>query len=206
MNSFIFDVDGTIWNATAAVAVSWQNTCRRYHIPPDVITAGRLQREFGKLLPDIGRSLFPDLPEKEVTDLTRQCCLDENEYLRLHGPKAYDGIPELFRTLSETYPVFIVSNCQAGYIEVMLERTGLSPFVRDHLCPGDTGKAKAGNILEILHRYHLTDAVYIGDTFGDFTATHEAGIPFVFAEYGFGSVPDPDYRIAKPLDLLRLII
>ena len=28
---------------------------------------------------------------------------------------------------------FIVSNCQAGYIEVFLEDTGLAPYVKDHL-------------------------------------------------------------------------
>jgi phosphoglycolate phosphatase len=205
MNSFIFDVDGTIWDATAAVAESWKETCRKYHVPSDIITPQRLQKEFGKLLLDIGRSLFPDLPEEKMSELTHQCCDAENEYLRLHGPKAYPGIPDLFRTLSQNFPVFIVSNCQAGYIEVMLERTGLGPFVKDHLCPGDTGKAKAGNIIEIIEKHHLTDPVYIGDTLGDFNATHEAGIPFIFASYGFGEVPHPDYTIKKPLDLLNLI-
>lgn len=205
MNSFIFDVDGTIWDSTSAVADSWKITCSSYKISSDVITPQRLKREFGKLLPDIGRSLFPDLPEKEVDELTRQCCIDENAYLLHHGPKPYAGIHELFQTLSQKYPVFIVSNCQAGYIEVMLERTGLGPFVKDHLCPGDTGHAKAENIAETVKRYHLTEPVYIGDTMGDFTATHKAGIPFIFAEYGFGDVPHPDFKISKPLDLLNLI-
>lgn len=205
MNSFLFDVDGTIWNATQAVAESWKETCRNYHVSSDVITPQRLQKEFGKLLLDIGRSLFPDLPEEQMSALTHQCCVDENEYLRFHGPQAYPGIHELFQTLSKSYPIFIVSNCQAGYIEVMLERTGLGPFVKDHLCPGDTGKAKAGNILEIIHKYQLKDPVYIGDTMGDFNATHEAGIPFVYASYGFGDVPHPDYTIKKPLDLLDLL-
>lgn len=205
MNSFIFDVDGTIWDSTPAVAESWKATCNKFGVSSDEITSKRLQKEFGKVLSDIGRSLFPDLPEKEMMALTKQCCIDENDYLRLHGPKAFPGIPELFQALSRKYPVFIVSNCQAGYIEIMLERTGLTPFVKDHLCPGDTGKAKAGNIREMISRYDLGDPVYIGDTYGDFTATHEAGIPFVFASYGFGSVPDPDYTISAPLDLLKLI-
>ena len=32
----------------------------------------------------------------------------------------------------------------------------------------------------------------------------KAGIPFVFASYGFGDVPEPDYRISRPADLTKL--
>ena len=36
------------------------------------------------------------------------------------------------------------------------------------------------------------DAVYIGDTEGDEKATRFAGIPFVWAKYGFGKALSPD--------------
>ncbi len=204
MRSYLFDVDGTIWDSTDAVAVSWQEATKKYGVPYEHITGERLRNEFGKLLAEIGRSLFPELPESLVDQITHDCCVEENEYLRTHGPKPYDGIRELFETLSASHELFIVSNCQAGYIEVMLERTGLSPFVRDHLCPGDTGKAKCDNIKEIIRRYQLEDPVYVGDTMGDYQAAKDAGIPFIFADYGFGNVPNPDAVIHQPLDLLTL--
>ncbi|MGX8704387.1 MAG: HAD hydrolase-like protein, partial [bacterium] len=103
---------------------------------------------------------------------------------------------------SKEIPIFIVSNCQAGYIEAMLEATGLGAFVTDHLCPGDTGKAKAANICQIIDKYSLTDAVYVGDTAGDAKAAAAAGIPFIFAAYGFGEVTAPAGSISAPLDLL----
>ena len=85
---------------------------------------------------------------------------------------------------------------------MLLQTTGLTPYVKDHLCPGDTSEAKAANIRSIVGKYHLKSAVYIGDTMGDYLATKEAGLPFLFASYGFGNVPEPDGIIEKPEDLL----
>lgn len=205
MKAVIFDVDGTIWDSTEKVAIAWRKTCERHGVPCGHITADRLKNEFGKLLPDIGRSLFPELPEDEVLRLTEECCEDENAYLLADPPEVYEGVRDLFRALSERMPLFIVSNCQAGYIEAMLEASGLTPFVTDHLCPGDTGEAKAANICRIIDKYNLTDAVYVGDTSGDARAAAAAGIPFIFASYGFGEVTDAAGTLTAPLDLLRYL-
>jgi len=51
---------------------------------------------------------------------------------------------------------------------------------------------------------NLSDPVYIGDTIGDFNACQKAGVPFIFAEYGFGQVDKPDYRITRPFDLTEI--
>lgn len=47
---------------------------------------------------------------------------------------------------------------------------------------------KSENIKLIIERNNLKDAIYVGDTELDMEATFAAGIPFVFAEYGFGNV------------------
>ena len=62
----------------------------------------------------------------------------------------YEGLEQMLRILSSHYPLFIVSNCEAGYIELFLECTGFSKYFRGHLCPGDTGNAKAENISQIV--------------------------------------------------------
>lgn len=206
MKSVIFDVDGTIWDSTALVAVSWTKTCHDAGYDFDFITEERLKQEFGKVLEDIGRSMFKDLPEETAMDLLRKCCDDENEYLRKNGPEVYPGIRPLFQELKKRdIPVVIVSNCQGGYIEAMLDKTGLGPYVRGHLCPGDTGLAKAENIAIATKQFSLPDPAYVGDTLGDYTATKKAGLPFLFASYGFGDVPTPDGLIKTPLDILKYL-
>ena len=50
----------------------------------------------------------------------------------------------------------------------------------------------------------MKSPVYVGDTMGDFLSCRKAGVPFVFASYGFGDVPEPDEIIRKPMDLVDL--
>lgn len=62
---------------------------------------------------------------------------------------------------------------------------------------GRTGLDKGANIRLVMERNGVTKAVYVGDTQGDADAAAEAGIPFIFTEYGFGSVKDAAARIAS---------
>jgi phosphoglycolate phosphatase len=41
-----------------------------------------------------------------------------------------------------------------------------------------------------MERNGIERAIYVGDTMGDCEAARAAGIPFLHAAYGFGSVPD----------------
>ncbi len=201
-DAVIFDVDGTLWDATARAAESWQATCERLGVPAHHITQERLMKEFGKTLEDIGYSLFPDLPKKESVRILDQCCTDELDYLRANHPDFYPEIREVLSSLASRLPVFIVSNCQAGYIEAMMETAGIEAIITDHLCPGDTGEAKAANLLRLAEKYDLKNAAYVGDTMGDYNAVREAGMYFIFASYGYGSVPEPDAVIDCPRALL----
>ena len=113
---------------------------------------------------------------------------------------------ETLKALAKEHNLYIVSNCQDGYIELVMEKTGLTGLIKDFECFGHTGLQKDENIRLVMERNGIADddAVYIGDTFGDYTATKKAGIKFVFAGYGFGEVEAPDYRIEGIGELLTL--
>lgn len=204
MDSIIFDVDGTLWDSTEIVAASWSRFLKEeHHINMD-ITAAQLKSLFGQLLPQIAAQLFPKFPEEKQLLLIDGCCRAEHQALKEQKAPVYPGLEETISALSLKYPLFIVSNCQAGYIEVFLESTGFGHYFAAHLCPGDTGKPKGDNISRIIRDYSLKAPVYVGDTSGDQKACKQAGIPFVYASYGFGNVQNPDYTISSPKDLLTL--
>lgn len=148
--------------------------------------------------------LLPDKTEAEQLRIINACCQAEHEALLKTCAPLCEDLEETLKTLSEKYPLYIVSNCQKGYIEVFLQSSGLGKYFRGHLCFGDTGLEKHDTILKLMDTYHLKDTVYVGDTMGDFLSCQKAGVPFVFASYGFGNVPEPDYWISKPSDLIRL--
>lgn len=73
----------------------------------------------------------------------------------------------------------------------------------DYENPGRTGLSKGENINLIIRRNNLTAPIYVGDTEGDLNAARYAGIPFVYAKYGFGQVSEYDWVIEKFDDLLK---
>ena len=141
---------------------------------------------------------------RKNTELIDLCCEEEHRALLAKCAPLYPDLEDTLKVLTKQYRLFIVSNCQGGYIEVFLKTSGLSPYFEGHLCPGDTGNAKADNIRQVIQDYQLQNPVYIGDTEGDWRAAKNAGIPFVFASYGFGNVPSPDYTIKSFKELLNI--
>ena len=113
---------------------------------------------------------------------------------------------ETLQKLSARYPLFIISNCEDGYIQSFLEAHQFGTYFTDFECPGRTGLLKADNIRLMKERHHLTSPVYVGDTDGDRTAAEAAGVPFVFAAYGFGSAMRYDYKIDSFEQLTELFL
>ena len=207
MDTIIFDVDGTHWDTTHVVADAWNEVVRSETSLDLSITPQKLKTLFGKTMPDIAAILFPEEPKENQLQLIDLCCQREEEALRKKSGALYPQLESVLTQLAARLPLFLVSNCQAGYIETFLDCTGFAPYITDHLCPGDTGEGKAENIREIIRRHHLKSPVYVGDTDGDYQAVKSAGdsIPFIFASYGFGFVENPDYVITCPADLLSLL-
>ena len=205
MDSIIFDVDGTLWDSTDSVARSWNLAIQENSSLDLTITENALQQVFGKTMTEIADTLFSRLPEKERMKLLEVCFQYENRYLETHPGKLFDVVTDTLAALSGQYPLFIVSNCQQGYIEVLLRTCSLEPFIKDHLCIGETQTSKGQTILTLMKRNGLKNPVYVGDTRGDADACAEAGIPFIFAGYGFGDVPDAKMRISKFTDLKDLV-
>lgn len=204
MDGIIFDVDGTLWDSTDSVAESWDLAIRENSTLDLTIDGEILQGLFGKTMTEIADALFPSLSEKERMDFIAVCFDYENRYLETHPGRMYDGVVDTVKKLSEKYPLFIVSNCQCGYIEAMLNASGLRSYIKDHLCFGETQTPKSQTILKLMERNGLRDVVYVGDTQGDADACRDAGVPFVFAEYGFGDVPDAKVRIKAFPELLTM--
>ena len=206
MDGIIFDVDGTLWDSTEQVAISWTNAIRENSDLDMNLTGEGIKCHFGKTMDAITAALFPSLSPKDREKLGDICYEYENAYLKTHPGILYPHVRDVFELLSRTFDLYIVSNCQCGYIEVFLESTGLGCFVKDHLCFGRTMRPKNETIRLLMEKHHLKDVVYIGDTLGDFDACQKADIPFIFAEYGFGEAPESDIRIKDIAELPDLLL
>ena len=103
------------------------------------------------------------------------------------------------------YSLYIVSNCQSGYIEAFIDYYKFHDLFDDIECFGNNNKQKNENISLIVERNQLERAVYVGDIQGDYDATMKAGLPFIHAAYGFGKVEAEVVRIKALRELPDVI-
>lgn len=206
-DSIIFDVDGTLWDTTSEAASAFRELIKnKYPEVTDDVTPDKLKSLFGLLIDDIAVRLFKSVPAKTAIKIMRECCDYEIGYLLRHRPKMYDGMEEAIKELSKDYKLLIVSNCEDGYIQCLLRLyPQLEKYITDYEYPGRSGLPKAENIKLVIERNHLKNPVYVGDTKGDAASAKKAGIPFIYARYGFGQVEEYDAVIDSPLDLLKIL-
>lgn len=209
--ALIFDMDGTLWDSSANVAASWTEEIRRHEdILPGasecVITQEDVRGVMGMTMTAIARKMFPGLAGEAQQELLAACCEYENTYLGRHGGELYPGLEETLQQLrKEGYPLYIVSNCQKGYIETFLSHYGFAGYFADIECFGNNGLGKADNIRGLAERNGLTDYYYVGDIQADCDAALAAGGKFIHAAYGFGSVREPVPELERFEDLPELL-
>ena len=96
-----------------------------------------------------------------------------------------------------------MSNCQDGYIEAFFKDHRLAKYFDDTECWGRTRTCTGESNTILIKRNNLCNPVYAGDTSGDAESADYAGIPFIYAAYGFGNVSSDKY-IAKIDDIKNL--
>ena len=121
----IFDLDGTLWDSSEQVAGAWSvilsrrsETDKRVR---SLVTGEDMRGYMGKTMEVIAALMLPDTDEKTRLEIMDECGEYENEYLSGHGGKLYPDLERELDRLSKSFKLFIVSNCQSGYIETFLE-------------------------------------------------------------------------------------
>lgn len=204
-DGLIFDLDGTLWNATDVICKTWNIILKEYeNVRKEPVSIKELEGCMGLQLDEIGRRLFKNTDETTRKELMDKCCKLECEYLARDGGKLFPYVESTLYKLGSKYKLFIVSNCQNGYIESFYEGHNMSGYFTDQLCAEETGLSKGENNKIIIERNSLKNPVYIGDTQGDKESAVAAGIPFVYAKYGFGNVDSYDYKVESFKELLDI--
>ena len=196
-DGIIFDLDGTMWDTRKPICEAWNIILSRHeeiHRAP--IVEADLNDCMGLPMYDIAAKLFPDEAESVRNALMDELCTFENGYLAEKGGILYPELAETLYALSQKYPLYIVSNCQDGYIESFLTAHLMSDFIKDTECWGRTFLSKGESNKILMERNGLKNPVYVCDTSGDAKSAEDAGIDFIYAAYGFGEVSDDRY-VAK---------
>ena len=181
-------MDGTLWDSSENVAASWTEKLNELGLKRPPVTKQDIMSVMGLTMDKIADSIFSDLPKDERMRLLDLCCEYENSYLMEHGGVLYPRLESTLAVLRDKYRLFIVSNCQKGYIEAFLDHYGFWKYFDDIECYGNNLMGKDHNIALVAKRNGLDKAFYIGDIQSDYDSTVKAGLEFIHAAYGFGKI------------------
>lgn len=202
-DSFIFDMDGTLWDAVDSYCAVWDEAYRRLG-QPYVLTRDSLKVCMGLPLDEIFARVSPGATIDYDTFKTTLRAV-EAELMPRFGGRLYPGVRETLQQLNQRgYRLFMVSNCSPIGLPNFLTYTGLTRFFTDTLSFGQTGRGKDANIQALIKRYNLAAPWYVGDIEPDSISAHAGGAKMIGVTYGFGRCSTADIEIDTLPAMLQL--
>lgn len=206
MPAVIFDLDGTLADNRKLVWKSWNALLYALTGNPRTFSLEEVRSAMGLPMDEIVRRLFlPRFGEGTGRAYGEKAMLYEVSYIAEKGAHPIRGATGMLRRLHGKYRLYIVSNCQKGYIEAFLSSTGTAPFFEGHVSWGESPRPKGENIALLMGQEGIERALYVGDTVLDQESASFAGIPFVHASYGFGKVEGALYVASRPSEIPALV-
>ena len=133
--AIIFDLDGTLWDTSREIEQVWKRVAKNYNIK---VNKKKIKQIMGFTKDEIIKYLFEG-NVNEGNEFITMCQNQENEYLRENGGHIYKNTINTIKYLSNKYDLYIVSNCQSGYIEAFLCHYSMEKYFKDYECSGNTG-------------------------------------------------------------------
>ncbi len=200
IDSIIFDMDGTLWNATESYAKIWNATCNSFGVEA-AFSGGDLVHYMGMSLEQIMMNLLGDeLPVSNDVFLTR---LGEYENMMMPslGGVLYPGVKECLEKLHGKFRLFMLSNCSPRGLRNFVNFTGTAHLFEGLLTQGERPVEKCDNLLYMVSEYSLKHPTYVGDTQADCDQCHAASLPFTYATWGFGNCINPEWKFSTIEDM-----
>ena len=202
-DAVIFDIDGTLWNASSASAKGWNLALESLGLHQRV-TAEQIESVTGNTYERCVDILLPGESTKhpELLNLLNKY---ETGVVTTDGGKFYDGVVNGIIRLAQDYRVFLISNCQEWYLNLFLQFSQLGPALSGADCHGRLGLSKDEMLTRMRRDHSLKNPVFVGDSASDERAAALAGLTFIHVAWGFGQPEGPTRTVHSFGELLECL-
>lgn len=184
-DSIIFDMDGTLWNPMEVYVAAWNTGLKNSGVDKEM-TPEKIKPLMGMEGKKVLDITLPEFDEDRQKEIYSEINLQRRKMMEKGLGTLFDGMTNGIAQLASSYKLFVVSNCPAGIVDILLKRAGIEQHITDVMEYGMNQQPKHHNINILKDKYALESPVYVGDTDGDREQSELAGIPFVFLTCGFG--------------------
>lgn len=200
MNSFIFDVDGTLLDSEPIFYDSLNYALELHSIHPQVSLHGLF-----------GLTVKETLAKLNIPTNSTVGAIWEKRFDAL-SEKApfYAGIEDTFARLSaQKAHIILVTSRNHATVDPIWKKSALSAYIEFCVAAEDTTKHKPHPepLLLAISALNLDpkSTIYIGDTVHDYAAAQKAGISFAAAGWNEKASSLPGIQLTSPADLLDLM-
>jgi phosphoglycolate phosphatase len=183
----VFDLDGTLIDSARDLAESIGELLESYGAPP--LPLSEVVTMVGEGAPMLVRRAMLQANIAALPDeaLTRFMRIYDRRLMDHTVP--YDGVKEALGIVLRRGPLAVLTNKPLGPSIGILEALGLRGFF-SKVIGGDSEHGRKPDPTGLLSLQSLAEGeplVMIGDSPVDWKVAEAAGVPFVFARYGFGA-------------------
>jgi len=187
LKAAIFDLDGTLWDATTVALPAFRSVLARLELP--AVSDDRLTSTLGYPIPEIWQMLLPPEELHRAHEADKLMEETEAELLAAGMGKPFPAVLETLSVIRQRgFLTFICSNCQPNYLEITPNRLGVAHLFDGRYCAGQYQGLTKVDIVKLIKESHgITSGFMIGDRFHDVEAGLANGLTAVGCLFGTGT-------------------
>ena len=192
----IFDMDGTLLDSSKSITQSINFVRNEIGLPPFRV------EEVVKLINEPDSDL-PRLFYEDKRPYSECRAIFEKHYIHncIKDMDIFDGIKDMLEKLVSEYKLSVLTNAYGNFARKMLKHLSIDNYFEEIIGSDDINARKPDpkGIHYLLKKYNIpkNSSIFIGDSLKDEECAKNAGIKYIFVDWGFGKSKNPDLILSK---------
>lgn len=192
----IFDMDGTLLDSSRSMTKSINYVRGKLGLKPfEVDEVVRLINE-----PD---NDLPKLFYENKRPYSECRAIFEEHYIHncIVDMELFEGVKDMLMSLQDSHKMCVLTNAYGEFARKMLKHLKVDHYFCDIIGSDDINARKPDpkGIHYLLKKYNIEKnrAIFIGDSLKDEECAKNAGLKYIFTDWGFGESKEPDFILTS---------